>query len=88
MTRASTTQAPAADSPAHLCSQGRRVCPCPPACQAPERCEAWGRGASGAASSALPTTTTTTLAASLLHLAVACAAVAALIFIVKTAASA
>lgn len=87
MTRASTTQAPAADSPAHLCSQGRRVCPCPPACQAPERCEAWGRGASGAASSALPTTTTT-LAASLLHLAVACAAVAALIFIVKTAASA
>ena len=86
MTRASTTQAPAAASPDRLCSQGRRVCPCPPACHAPERCEVWGRGASGAASSALPTTTT--LAASLLHLAVAGAAVAALVFIVKTAASA
>lgn len=70
-----------------LCPYARRAGPCPAACTAPDRCLMWGLGAA-------PTAThrrrlnTTTLAASVLHLCVAAAAVAALIFIVKTAAGA
>lgn len=72
-------------APQVVCPQGHRCSPCTQACQAPERCAAWGKGAAPAPHAAAGTPTTT-LAASALHLAVAAAAVGALVFIVRTAA--
>lgn len=77
---------------AHLCSQGRR--PCPQACALPDGqacAAAWAKGAGSSSnnnSTAGAPHKSSTLAATVLHLAVAGAAVAALVFIVKTAASA
>lgn len=70
---------------ANLCTQGRRACPCPQACELPEHCTAWSRAAS--TTSSRPSTADTVIAAAL-HLAVVATAVMALVYIVKTAAGA
>ena len=65
-----------------FCTRTHRVCPCPQACELPERCATWAPGASTSSSPI------TSARGAVIHLAVTAAAVLAFIFIVKTAAGA